>query len=71
MAMSLPNDPYEGTTEAGDHVALMMKPIDEYHEIQLARDSAAGAICSFIGTTRDNFQGTICIEQVQSTLSNV
>lgn len=57
MALPLPEDPYETTTEAGDHVALTMHSIDEYHQINLARDSAAGAICSFIGTTRDNFQG--------------
>lgn len=59
MAVSLPRDPYEASTDAGDHVALTFKLIDEYHEIQLARDGAAGAICSFIGTTRDNFQGTV------------
>lgn len=58
MAMSLPSDPFEATTEDGDHVALTMKPIDEPHEINLARDPAAGAICSFIGTTRDNFRGS-------------
>jgi molybdopterin synthase catalytic subunit len=57
MSITLPNDPYEATTKAGDHVALTYKPLDEMHEINLARDSAAGAICSFIGTTRDNFQG--------------
>lgn len=58
MAMSLPSDPFKATTENGDHVALTMKSIDEQHEINLARDSAAGAICSFIGTTRDNFKGS-------------
>jgi len=65
MALLLPQDPYELTTDTGDHVALTMKPLDEYHEIQLARDSAAGAICSFIGTTRDNFQGMLSFKYTE------
>lgn len=73
MAIPLPYDPYEVKMEDEheqhddddrnnnnhkyDHIALTYAVLDEMHEINIARHASAGAICSFIGTTRDNFQG--------------
>ena len=45
-------------TDAGDRVGLTWDKLDETREIDHVRDSSAGAICSFVGTTRDTFQGS-------------
>ena len=57
MSLDLPDDPYHRTTADGDYVALTYLPLDELHELNRVRDPSAGALCSFIGTTRDTFGG--------------
>jgi molybdopterin synthase catalytic subunit len=46
-------------TDAGDRIGLTWDKLDELKEIDHVRDASAGAICSFVGTTRDTFQGII------------
>jgi hypothetical protein len=50
--------PATTTTEAGDVVSLTYDRLDEQQLLESVRDSKAGAICSFVGTTRDDFQGS-------------
>lgn len=57
MALSLPEDPYLQTNEDDDIVGLTYRPIDELQEVERVKDGTAGAVCTFIGTTRDNFEG--------------
>lgn len=58
MSLDLPEDPYYRTTPDGDYVALTYLSLDELHELNRVRDASAGALCSFIGTTRDTFGGS-------------
>lgn len=43
----------------GDHVSLTLNPIDVGKMTNLARSDQAGALSSFLGTTRDNFEGKV------------
>lgn len=40
-----------------DHVAVLNGPIDLQRLVAAVADPGAGAIASFLGVTRDNFQG--------------
>ncbi|CAD6587592.1 MAG: Molybdopterin synthase catalytic subunit [Cyphobasidiales sp. Tagirdzhanova-0007] len=57
MSSSLPEDPCLRETDAGDVLGLTFKPLDEVGDIDRVRHASAGAICSFVGTTRDTFEG--------------
>lgn len=39
-----------------DEVRLVSDPIDPSHLVNIVRDPSAGAIATFLGTTRDNFE---------------
>jgi molybdopterin synthase catalytic subunit len=39
-----------------EEVRLSSDPIDANHLINIVRDPSAGAISTFLGTTRDNFE---------------
>ena len=55
--LPLPEDPYTRINESGDIVGLTYKPLTELGDVNSVRSPSAGAICSFFGTTRDNFEG--------------
>ena len=57
QAMELADGPLMGTTADGDVVGLTSHTLDELKYISYVRDSAAGAISVFVGTTRDSFEG--------------
>jgi molybdopterin synthase catalytic subunit len=44
-----------------DHVALVLDTINPNHILELVKDRRAGAISTFIGTTRDTFEGRIIV----------
>ena len=43
----------------GDSFVLTYDPLDTTAIIESVRDNGAGALALFVGTTRDNFNGTI------------
>lgn len=43
-----------------DEVRILPEQIDPNILLSFVRDSSAGAISTFLGTTRDNFEGFIC-----------
>lgn len=47
-------NPIEG---GGDYVEVVYDPLDGQRAVDLVTHASAGAISTFIGTTRDNFQG--------------
>jgi molybdopterin synthase catalytic subunit len=50
--------PVEWTAEAtGDYVALVEEPIAIATSIDMVRSPQAGAVSTFLGTTRDTFEG--------------
>lgn len=50
-----------GSSVHDDLVALSRDPLDISALINGTRDSGAGAISTFIGTTRDNFEGDVTL----------
>ena len=46
--------------ESGDVCELTYEPIDIELTVDIVRDDTAGAIVTFIGTTRDTFEGRSC-----------
>lgn len=49
--------PHEARTAEGDLLLLTHAVLDERALINSVKDPRAGAVCSFIGTTRDTFEG--------------
>lgn len=45
-------------SSTGDSFGLTYDPLDATTIIESVRDDGAGALALFIGTTRDNFNGT-------------
>jgi molybdopterin synthase catalytic subunit len=41
----------------GDFLELGYEPLDNERAVKLVTHASAGAISTFVGTTRDNFQG--------------
>lgn len=53
-----PSDcPHEVRTSDGDLILLTHNVLDESALVNSVKDPKAGAVCSFIGTTRDTFEG--------------
>lgn len=49
--------PHEVRTTEGDRLLLTHDVLDERALIDSVKDPRAGAVCSFVGTTRDTFEG--------------
>lgn len=49
---------------AETYIELTLERIDEMMVIDRVKDSAAGAVSSFFGTTRDNFQGMLRVPRL-------
>lgn len=55
--------PHEARTADGDLLLLTHAVLDEAALVNAVKDPKAGAVCSFIGTTRDTFEGASCSSQ--------
>ena len=55
--MTIPLKQQTDTSQSDDFVQLTTSPIDKTDILKLVGDDSAGAVSSFIGTTRDNFGG--------------
>lgn len=55
--MEAPPPAAPASQQQADHVAVFDGPIDLPRLVALVGDPGAGAIATFLGVTRDNFQG--------------